>query len=411
MVLLGMLFVVRGAFGQGGRWDAKAAGALLKIEVAPPAPVEVSRSGDGVIYALGGSVAFVAQEVLPAVRYLARLGPKPPRVRYALFAERRLVSKLSSDERALLDFFDAITSYEDVALPAFLSEPSLREVRVRVKAIKAHAFLFAPFERFVFLDFDSRPCVSDFAPRLFARLGGADAVLHNQWTVQEQLVGEAHYEIEHNSAIAVFDATTPASSAALRYFVAAFETMRPRRDQPPLMVALRAAVRAHRFTHADLPAEAFCRRNTSRLVSCDAGCLVVHKPQKYDPGRVVVALDGLSFFRRALATLKIVNRKKCDDGLNDLDRESLDCRVVGATPGDDDLNAFAATWPRAKFVQLAPERRRPPVDPSRLFVLDLAKADHRRWRDLCSFLEVWSSCKTSVLADLAKSWSLEKASR
>lgn len=289
-------------------------------------------------------------------------------------------------------------------------------MRVRVKAIKAHAWLFAPFERFVFLDFDSRPCAADFAPRLFERLDGVDALLHNQWPRQAFLEDDKHLRIEHNSAIAVFDARRLNAQRALLLFVRAFELMKPRRDQPPLMVALRAV---KGFRHHDLPPSVFCRRNASNVVSCDAGCLVVHKPQKYDPGHVVVGLGPYhtgQAFTEALAALKIVNTRICAT-VEDLSTATLGCRVLVGADVRRRYATVAEHWPRAKFVLTVStdpcQRERDHVrdvkrllDPSRLFVLDFNDAADNPdiFRDLCSFLEVWSSCKTPALTAIAQTW-------
>ena len=168
------------------------------------------------------------------MRYMLRL--EAP-TRYALFYEKHLLKDLGpEDEAAVRRLFDVLTRYEDVELPA-LRRAFSNDAKVRVKSVKAHAFLFAPFERFVYLDFDSRPCGPDFARRLFARLDetGADAVLHDQWNSQRFMVPEKHYRVEHNSAVAVFDARRPATRAALRWFVAAFAYLALRRDQPALI--------------------------------------------------------------------------------------------------------------------------------------------------------------------------------
>ena len=50
-----------------------------------------------------------------------------------------------------------------------------------------------------------------------------------------------------------------------------------------MTVALRkAALGSTRLKHADLAPTLFCRNKISETVSCDAGCALVHKPQKHD---------------------------------------------------------------------------------------------------------------------------------
>ena len=198
------------------QWDETAETAYRRIETTSPPQVE--RRGDGVVYAMGGRLDFVEQEVVPCVRYLRRF---PKIIRYALFSERKLLEEVARLD--ILPFFDEVMAYEDVAKES----AALLDVRVRVKILKAHAMLYAPFERFVWLDFDSRPCRGDFATLLLQELEtkNVDALLHNQWPSHQDKIPvteDAHYKIEHNSAIAVFDARRPATVAALSLFVDAF---------------------------------------------------------------------------------------------------------------------------------------------------------------------------------------------
>ena len=81
------------------------------------------------------------------------------------------------------------------------------------------------------------------------------------------------------------------------------------RDQPSLTIALRRAVESVQLNHADLASDLFCRSKISDVVSCDAGCALVHKPQKHDLSfktfalsaskaggeRVAMMLDALSW--------------------------------------------------------------------------------------------------------------------
>ena len=133
-----------------------------------------------------------------------------------------------------------------------------------------------------YLDFDSRPCAWSAPSRILNQLASlnVDALLHNQWPAQRALSGDAHFRAEHHSAVAAFRAT-PATEAALQFFGEAFAHMKLRRDQPALMVALKLARDRLNFTHADVDNRTFCRAHGGRVVSCDAGCLVLHKPMKY----------------------------------------------------------------------------------------------------------------------------------
>ena len=405
----------------GDQWDAAAERAYARLDAQGDVPTVlrhrpvIARRGDGVVYAVGGSSDFVDQEVLPCVRYLLRLGA---RTRYALFYERHLLTALEPGDAAdVRRLFDVLTAYEDVELPA-LRGAFKGDVRLRVKSVKAHAFLFAPFERFVYLDFDSRPCRPDFAARLLGDLAksGADAVLHDQWTSQRFMPVDKHYRVEHNSAVAAFDATSPRTAAALGWFVAAFAELRLRRDQPALMVGLRLARERRGFGHVDVDNGTFCRANNSAVVSCDAGCDIVHKPMKYDPGNLVVAVGargtGNVALRRALAHLKLVNRDPACDGDGAAPET---CKVLVGLRWSRAYAAIAAKYPRAKFVLTTstdpcPDeaahnaRVRAALPAHAVFDLDLAAAREPDWRRFCAFVEAWSSCKTRDLAKTAASW-------
>ena len=76
----------------------------------------------------------------------------------------------------------------------------------------------------------------------------------------------------------------------------------------------RLALRRDRagFTHSDVDNATFCRAASGRPVSCDAGCLLLHKPMKYDASNIVVSVgrrgQGGKAVKRALAALKLIDR-------------------------------------------------------------------------------------------------------
>ncbi|KAJ1460501.1 hypothetical protein M885DRAFT_509503 [Pelagophyceae sp. CCMP2097] len=416
------------------QWDAAAAAAYAALSdaargdsIEAKLPKTIDRRGDAVVYAAGGGAGFWRQEVLPTARYLTRLGVKNDAgIKYYLLAERPLLATLEpADAKMLHALFDTVATYEDVAVL-----PRYGNAKLRVKSVKLHALLFNPFRRFVYLDFDSRPCRFDFGSILLrqlaeARVGGSkvDALLHNQWeAIQSRLdvSSSDHMRIEHNSAIAAFDASTRGTAAFLEKLLPAFDSLKSRRDQPAMMVALRYAFESG-FLHKDVDSTTFCRRNTSSVVSCDAGCLVVHKPAKYDPGALVVAVGdpgtGAEALQEALAALQI-DRAPClwsFGGHND-----QNCRVlVGAEWAKPDAyTRLAQDFPRAKFILTTSARpckaERDHVadvvarlEPHRLFRLDVSAAAARGesvWLDLCGFLEAWSPCKVRQLRTIARKW-------
>ena len=160
----------------------------------------------------------------------------------------------------------------------------------------------------------------------------------------------------------------------------------------------------------------FCRAASGRPVSCDAGCLLLHKPMKYDPGNLVVAVGargtGNVALRRALAHLKLVNRDPACDGDGAAPET---CKVLVGLRWSRAYAAIAARYPRAKFVLTTstdpcPDeaahnaRVRAALPAHAVFDLDLAAAREPDWRRFCAFVEAWSSCKTRDLAKTAASW-------
>ena len=146
------------------QWDENAQRAYDALQHAPlPSTPPVRRSGEGVVYAVGGSEEFFDQEVVPCVRHLTRLENAGDSwrhltkrtLRFMLFHERRQRDFKKWD--LVQNFFDATEAFEDEA-PSSMTRVS--DPRIRVKSVKAWAFYRAPFERFVYLDFDSRPCSS-----------------------------------------------------------------------------------------------------------------------------------------------------------------------------------------------------------------------------------------------------------
>ena len=144
------------------QWDENAQRAYDALQHAPlPSTPPVRRSGEGVVYAVGGSEEFFDQEVVPCVRHLTRLENSGDSwrhltkrtLKFMLFHERRQMEFKKWD--LVQNFFDATEAFEDEA-PASMTRVS--DPRIRVKSVKAWAFYRAPFERFVYLDFDSRPC-------------------------------------------------------------------------------------------------------------------------------------------------------------------------------------------------------------------------------------------------------------
>lgn len=195
------------------------------------------------------------------------------------------------------------------------------------------------------------------------------------------------------------------------------------------MVAVRRAFHGFGFSHADLGAQTFCRKNSSDVVSCDAGCLVVHKPMKYDPGAIVVGVGhpgtgSGTALRTLLGILKLTNKPgaACDaDALLSGSPQSSAplCKVIVGLADVEKIASIAHRYPRAKFVHTVSSRPCPDernfhaqlssnLDRDRIFPLDLTAAAPADWRRFCAFLEIWSSCKSHDLAKIAGGWKIAR---
>ena len=280
-------------------WDADREHVYKKLAKSNIQQRAIHREGTGVMYAAAGSPEFVRREVLPTVDYLKQLGIADARgahasVRkhgFALFTERVLVNELTATEKETLsNFFDRILLYEDWSLVSKKNLP----LKTRAKLVKVHAMVSSPFATTIFMDFDSRPCSASFLERLMKVGNGVDVALTNKFDGQES--HKDHLKLEHNSALIVLDSTSPRTQQFLGFYVDAFMRLYERtgesRDQPSLTIALRRAVESVSLNHADLASDLFCRSKISDVVSCDAGCALVHKPQKHDLSFKTFALSA-----------------------------------------------------------------------------------------------------------------------
>ena len=269
----------------------------------------------GVLLSVAGSNGFVRQEVLPTIDYyrshLALPDAAERRERRrgggaadaASLAELRwsivtFGERLYAELRPALPFFDTvINASADASLASrekAASDPDMH----RGKSVKVWALLHAPYRVSIFLDFDMRPCTPDFASRLVAALGDADIAATNKRPSQAKLAptARAHWSEEHNSGCLVLNMASPRTRRMLGEYRRAFLGAHPVpvRDQPSLRLALEAAAgfgsgllssgvgAEGRLRHVDLDVAApslVCRAKVVKVVSCDSGCGLAHKPQ------------------------------------------------------------------------------------------------------------------------------------
>lgn len=333
-----------------GLWDADCQAAYEAIRARHVTVTEEARSGDGVVLSAAGDLDFVRREVLRAGQRLRTFD-----VSTILFVERDI------HLRELDALFDRIVETDVGAGP----------VGFRVKAAKIAAMARSPFMRTIYLDFDSVPCRADFAVRLLATLGDADVALADNYAEQDP----GDLKREHASGCVVLRSNARTRRLLSLYAAAHAElkgTTRGRRDQPALMVALRVSVEDHGLTINHIPHDVFCRKNTSQAVSCDAGCVVAHKPDRYDLAAKVFGIGvkktGTTSLAAALARLRIgpepphARSVAATRALLERDdpapavalaahaRAFADAPWCMAASKPDFLNQLATAYPRAKFV-------------------------------------------------------------
>ena len=358
-----------------GGWDAHCDAAYARLTGAAFSGLDagVARRGRGVVFSAAGGAEFARREVAPAAAAVAKLRESaawPGDARVALFAEPAVLRALAAEARGA---FDVVQRHDAAAVGLELRG---RSPAFRAKALKILAMARAPFEETVYLDFDSKPCAPNFVETILAFLrDGADVALADNYAGQGALAPRDHYQREHASGCVALRSASERTRSLLAAYLEAFllleKTPRGRRDQPALMVALRRSVE-NGLRDAPIPPSVFCRKNTSRTVSCDA-CVVAHKTAKYDLSFKIFGIGfkktGTTSLAAALQRLKI--------GPEPSHRQSVAATVALLRPGEDASLALDAargarsfsdapwcmaatrgrllerlfdTYPRAKFV-------------------------------------------------------------
>jgi hypothetical protein len=112
----------------------------------------------------------------------------------------------------------------------------------------------SPFDITVMMDFDSYPCRPDFVSPLAKLLNGSDIGITNKWNKMDAIQDYHHWLAEHNSALVVLNMESVRTRILMGLYVDAFHgiynsinadpggRIRDQRDQPGLMVAMRALV-------------------------------------------------------------------------------------------------------------------------------------------------------------------------
>lgn len=358
-----------------GGWDAHCDAAYARLTGAAFRGLDagVARHGRGVVFSAAGGAEFARREVTPAAAHVAKLRASkawPGDARVALFAEPTILGALTAEARGA---FDILEKHDAAAVGLELKG---RSPAFRAKALKILAMARAPFEETVYLDFDSKPCAPNFIITILAFLrGGFDVALADNYAGQDALVGRDHYRREHASGCVALRSASERTRALLATYMDAFlllgPTPRGRRDQPALMVALRRSVEDG-LRDAPIPPAVFCRKNTSKTVSCSA-CVVAHKTAKYD---LAFKIFGVGFKKTGTTSLAAALRR-LKIGPEPSHKQSVAATVALLGEGADAAPALAAaeharsfsdapwcmaatrgrllerlfdTYPRAKFV-------------------------------------------------------------
>ena len=268
---------------------------------------------EGVLFAAAGSASFVAAEVAPAVAHLQRVGVPNATdrsgVAYALYLETGLHAAAAE----IRPFFDLIF---DINEPIRKMAAGALRLDGMYKAYKLMSVAASPFDRTLYLDFDSRVC----APNSMRRL--LDAGIDGDVMATSKYLGTSDpWAVQHSSNVVVVNG--PRGRALFSVALLAYRLIGGPRgtqppDQPALMVALRAVASADgilreawplNFTEAS--PDLVCRAKISSSTTCSptSPCAVVHKPAKHDASRKIFVVGfkktGTTTMERILATLKM----------------------------------------------------------------------------------------------------------
>ena len=252
---------------------------------------------EGVLFAAAGSASFVAAEVAPAVAHLQRIGvpnaTERSGVAYALYLETGLHAAAAE----IRPFFDLIF---DINEPIRKMAAGALRLDGMYKAYKLMSVAASPFDRTLYLDFDSRVC----APNSMWRL--LDAGVDGDVMATSKYLGTSDpWAVQHSSNVVVVNG--PRGRALFSVALLAYRLIGGPRgtqppDQPALMVALRAVASADgilreawplNFTEAS--PDLVCRAKISSSTTCSptSPCAVVHKPAKHDASRKIFVIGSL----------------------------------------------------------------------------------------------------------------------
>ena len=327
------------------RWQATAArgedGAPSKVDrlgdvwLPPRLPIadDLRTLEYGVLFCGTGQTRFAENSMLPMIRHLREtLGIPDARERaalrerggvhsgggrqgFALVAKREFVDG-DGPLRDTIPFFDAVYFVEDLPAYPFDWQNETGPSSI-TKATKVHAMSSAPFDTTIMLDFDSFPCLQDFALPLLEIFDNSDIGFTNVANVMEKVTDSRHFQAKHNSAIVILNMKSIRTRVLLALYLQAFHRQgelragknfdsRGHRDQPALKVALQAMVESFQpkdsklrgipndsvrdvidqhelgfIRHSDFNSSLVCRAHTSRgkKVECspDNLCVVAHK--------------------------------------------------------------------------------------------------------------------------------------
>ena len=195
---------------------------------------------EGVLFAAAGSASFVAAEVAPAVAHLPHWGAERDRrsgVAYALYLETGLHAAAAE----IRPFFDLIF---DINEPIRKMAAGALRLDGMYKAYKLMSVAASPFDRTLYLDFDSRVCAPHSMRRLLDAGGDGDVMATSKY-----LGTSDPWAVQHSSNVVVVNG--PRGRALFSVALLAYRLIGGPRgtqppDQPALMVALRAVASADR---------------------------------------------------------------------------------------------------------------------------------------------------------------------
>jgi hypothetical protein len=233
----------------------------------------------GVLLCGVGKISYAKKQIVTMIQYLkenldipdaeerARMRAKGDMSRGALqgFAFVGSENFVKGPLKPFLSFFDAVYTTDDLAKYPFDWQKVIEKNNRMTKIVKVHAISASPFDRTLFIDFDSFPCRPDFGKQLLEVAGDADFALTNAETSIASLPegDNRSFLAEHNSCVVYFNMQSERFRLLSALYVQAYHAYSGvlegatkivnQHDQGPLMIAMQAMIESFQCKPGDEP--------------------------------------------------------------------------------------------------------------------------------------------------------------